>query len=423
LSRRSLAALALFIAAFLIYLNGFHYAGSGDTQPAELLPVTLLRRGDFDFREFVEPAAALPYWYQNRLGRVISIYPILPGLLNVPIYAVAGALGVDLYDQRIRLSMISAALISALSVAFLFLALDHLVRRRSTAVLLAAAYAFGTCAWSVASRGMFQHGPSLLLQSIALWLLARGDRASAAWSGLFLGLAVVNRPTNLLVAAPLAAIVCWKHRRRALAFCTLAAVPLLLRAMYARAYWGSPFSLAQADPFPAVSNFGGNAARGLAGLLASPSRGLLVYSPIFLFVALAIRPAWRSRRQQPLFLALLAGALAILLVTSKWTIWWGGHSYGYRLLIEMLPALILLLALAWENAVRDRPVWKAAFLACLGWSVFLQAFGARHQPTGFNQKLDEDPSVLWSLSESDVARAIRSAFPAAAAGGRGGSIR
>jgi hypothetical protein len=417
LNRRSLAALALFIVSFVIYLEGFHYAGSGDTQPAELLPVTLLRDGDLDFREFVKPADALPYWYQERLGRVISIYPILPGLLNVPVYAAAGALGVDVYAERIPLSMVSAALISALSVAFLFLALDRLVLRRSTAVLLAATYAFGTCVWSVASRGMFQHGPSLLLQSIALWLLARGDGASAAWSGLFLGLAVVNRPTNLLVAVPLAAVVLWKHRRRALAFFALAAVPLLLRAMYARAYWGSPFSLAQADPFPAVSNFGGNAARGLAGLLASPSRGLLVYSPIFIFVALAIRPAWRSRRRQPLFLALLAGALAILVVTSKWTIWWGGHSYGYRLLIEMLPALILLLALAWEDGVRERPARRAAFFACVAWSVFLQAFGARHQPTGFNERLDEDPSVLWSLPESDVARAIRRAFPIAA--GRG----
>jgi hypothetical protein len=414
LSRRPLAAFALFLVPFLIYLEGFHYAGSGDTQPAELLPVTLLRDGNLDFREFVDPAQTLPYAYQERLGRVVSIYPILPGLLNVPVYAAARAFGVDVYAERIRLSMISAALVSALSVAFLFLALDRLVRRRSTAVFLSSAYALGTCVWSVASRGMFQHGPSLLLQSIALWLLARGDGASVAWSGLFLGLAVANRPTNLLVAIPLAALVLWKHRDRTLAFSALAAVPLVLRAMYARVYWGSAFSMAQADPFPAVSNFGGNAARGLAGLLVSPSRGLLVYSPIFLFVALAIRPAWRSRRQQPLFLALLAGALAILLVTSKWTIWWGGHSYGYRLLIEMLPALILLLALAWEDAVRERPAWRAAFFACLAWSVFLQAFGARHQPTGFNEKMDEDPSVLWSPSESDVARAFRSAFPTAA---------
>ena len=418
MKRWSLAALAVFIVPFLIYLEGFRYAGSGDTQPAELLPITLLEDGDLDFREFVKPGDPLPYWYQERGGRIISIYPILPGLLNVPVYAAAGALGADLYADRIRLSMISASLISALSVAFLFLALDRLARRRSTAILLAVAYAFGTCVWSVASRGMFQHGPSLLLQSIALWLLTRGDGASAAWSGLFLGLAVVNRPMNLLVAVPLAVVVWWKHRDRAPAFAALAAVPLLLRAVYARVYWGNPFSMAQADPFPAVSHFGGNAALGLAGLLVSPSRGLLVYSPFLLLAAFAIVPAWRSRRQQPLFLALLTGALAVLLVTSKWTIWWGGHSFGYRLLIEMLPALILLMALAWDAVMTEHPARKAAFFACLAWSVFLQSFGARHQPTGFNQRLDEDPSVLWSLPESDAARAIRNALPRIGTGRR-----
>ncbi len=397
-------------ASFLIYLQGFHYAGSGDTQPAELLPIALLKNRGFDFREFVKPGEALPYWYQNRKGRVISIYPILPGLFNVPVFSAAKIVGADLFAQRVRLSMISASLTSALSVLFLFLALDRLAARRSTAVLLAAAYAFGTCVWSVTSRGMFQHGPSLLLQSIALWLLTRGDRASVAWSGLFLGLAVVNRPTNLLVALPLAAVVVWRHRESLLLFCALAAVPLALRSAYAWAYWGSPFSMAQADPFPGVSNFGGNAAIGLAGLLFSPARGLFVYSPIFLFVAFAVRPAIRTMRERPIFIALLVGATALLLVTSKWTIWWGGHSFGYRLLIEMLPALTILLILAWESRILEHPGPKMAFLACLTWSIFIHAFGARFQPTGFNQELDRNRAVLWSIRESDPALAIRNAF-------------
>lgn len=408
---RAFAALVLFAISFATYLNGFHYAGSGDTQPAELLPVTLLTDGDLDFREFVQPGNPLPYWYQERAGRVVSIYPILPGFFNVPVFAAARLVGDDLFADRLRLSMISASLVSALSVLFLFLALDRLAARRSTSLLLATAYAFGTCVWSVTSRGMFQHGPSLLLQSIAVWLLARGDRASAAWSGLFLGLAVVNRPMNLLVAVPLAVVVAWRHRDGLPAFCALAAVPLALRSAYAWAYWGSAWSLAQADPFPNISNFHGNALAGLAGLLVSPSRGLFVYSPIFLFVGFAVAPALRLRRQQPIFAALLAGALTLLLVTSKWTIWWGGHSFGYRLLIEMLPALTILLAVAWENFVRERLAWKCAFLICLAWSIFLQAFGARAQPTGFNQKLDGDRSVLWSLRESDPALAIRRVFP------------
>jgi hypothetical protein len=253
---------------------------------------------------------------------------------------------------------------------------------------------------------MFQHGPSLLFQAIALCLLTRGDSRSAAWSGLFLGLAVVNRPTNALIAIPLAAVVFLRHRERFTAFSALAAIPLALRSFYAALYWGSPLSMAQADPFPAVSNFGGNAAAGLAGLLVSPSRGLFVYSPFYLFAVLSIAPAIRRRREQPIYLALLAGASALLLVTSKWTIWWGGHSFGYRLLIEMLPALTMLLLLAWETTLEKSAWGKAAFLACLAFSVFLHGFGAEFQPTGFNQKLDEKRAVLWSVRDSDPVLAL-----------------
>jgi len=406
LRRRALERIAVFAIPFVIYLAGFHYAGSGDTQPAELLPVTLLNEGDFDFREFVDAGKPLPYWFRLQSGRVISTYPILPGLVNVPVFAAARVLGVDVYAQRERLSMITASLVGALSVLFLFLALERLAARRSAAVLMAGAYAFGTCIWSVASRGMFQHGPSLLFQAIAIWLLTRGDSRSAAWSGLFLALAVVNRPMNALVAIPLAAVVFLRHRERFAGFCALGAIPLALRSIYAALFWGSPLSMAQADPFPAVSNFGGNAAVGLAGLLVSPSRGLFVYSPIFLFAALAIAPAIRRRREQPIFLALLAGAAALLLVTSKWTIWWGGHSFGYRLLIEMVPALTVLLLLAWETTLGKRPWGRAAFLACLAFSVFLQGFGAVSQPTGFNQKLDGNRAELWSVRDSDPVLAL-----------------
>src|SRR5262249_13357800 len=157
----------------------------------------------------------------------------------------------------------------------------------------------------------------------------------------------VNRSTNILIVLPLAVVVALRMRRSALAFAAAGAVPVALRAVYTWIYWGSPFSLGQRSPFPEVANFRGNPYVGLAGLLISPSRGLLVFSPFFVFVVLAIAPAWVRRRDQPLPLALGIGALALLLVTAKWTIWWGGHSFGYRLLIEMLPALMVLLALAW----------------------------------------------------------------------------
>ncbi len=410
--RSALLPLAAFLVPLSVYLLGFRYVGSGDTRPAELLPITLLRDGDLDFREFVDPAEPLPYWYRDIGGRVVSSYPILPGLLNVPVFAVADLAGVDLGLRRDRLSLISAAITSALSVLFLYLCLDRLNSRRRTAFLFAMVYAFGTCAWSVTSRGLWQHGPSLLFLTAALWMLLRATPAAVAASGLLLGFAVVNRPTNFLLALPLAVAVWAKHRRAMPAFLGLAAVPLVLRSVYAATYWGSPWSLAQANTVPEVAHFGGNPLVGLAGLLVSPSRGLFVFSPVFLFVGLVIGPVIRRWREDPVALALLVGALALVLVTSSWTIWWGGHSFGYRLLIEALPALTVLGARAWEEQVRWRPGLKAVFVACVVWSVVVNGLGAWFQPSGFNQRMEEDPSVLWSIRDSEIAMMAQKAMAA-----------
>jgi hypothetical protein len=289
---RALPALASFAIPLVVYLAGFRYVGSGDTRPAELLPIALLRGRGFDLTGLIDPAEKYPYWYHRVGDRLVSSYPILPGLLNVPAFAVARAAGVDLEANRERLSLITASLLCAASAFFLFQALVLISSRRRDAFGLTLLYAFGTCVWSVASRAMWQHGPSVFLLTGALWLLLRGDRASAAASGLLLSLAVVNRPPNVLVAAPLVLFVLRRRREALPLFAALAGVPLLLHAAYASVYLGSPVSTGYWNPIPEVANFRGNPFVGFAGLLVSPSRGLFVFDPFFLFaIAGALSPS------------------------------------------------------------------------------------------------------------------------------------
>ncbi len=180
----ALSRLAPLIALFLplfVYNVGFRYVGSGDTAPAELLPITILHGHGFDFREFA--GADLPYWFRLERGRVVSSYPVLPGLANVPVYAVARLFRVDLSSHRLLLSMLSASGVAALSVLFLDLALTHVCRSEDAALFFALVYAFATTVWSVASRGAWQHGPSVLFLSIALWALLCGG-GTVALAGL-----------------------------------------------------------------------------------------------------------------------------------------------------------------------------------------------------------------------------------------------
>ena len=45
-------AVLAFAVPLAVFLIGMSYAESGDTKPAELLPISLLREGKLDFNEF-----------------------------------------------------------------------------------------------------------------------------------------------------------------------------------------------------------------------------------------------------------------------------------------------------------------------------------------------------------------------------------
>lgn len=404
---RWLFPLAAFVIPMLGYLTGLRYVGSGDTAPAELLPISILESGNLDFNEFVRLNEPLPYWFRRVGPRVVSSYPILPGLLNVPTYGVARALGLPLFERREMLSLLTASVISALSVLFLFLTLIENGMSRSPALFLSLAFAFGSCLWSVTSRGMWQHGPAVLFLSISLWLICRRSDRGEAWAGTFLALAVLTRPPMLLLAAPLAAAALLRRPRSIVAFTLAAAVPGVLHVWYTHAYLGTFLASGYWNAFPEVANFSGKPLAGLAGLLWSPSRGLLVFSPWFVFALPGILRGMRSKSpgRRALTLAMTAGIVATVALYSFWTTWWAGHAFGYRYLIELSPFLTMLVAFWWEGG-SSRGV-RVAFFVLLAWSLYVQFLGAWMQPSGFNELLDRDPGVLWSLRDSEVAISTR----------------
>jgi len=107
-----------------VFAAGWRYLKSGDTLPAELLPISVLREGNLDFNEF-EGSVDLPYYFVRHGGRVLSAYPVVAGLLAVPVYAAASLFGVDLFAQRQHLALAAAILITSGSVVFGF----HAIRR------------------------------------------------------------------------------------------------------------------------------------------------------------------------------------------------------------------------------------------------------------------------------------------------------
>jgi hypothetical protein len=150
---------------------------------------------------------------------------------------------------------------------------------------------------------------------------------------------------------------------------------------------------------------------GLAGHLVSPSRGLFVFSPIIPFLVWLVL---RNRSHLPMrpLVALAALTAGVhLVVASAWANWWGGNSYGPRLLTDIIPWLVLLAIAglaAWREAGLKGWFTRAVCATLLIISVAIHARGAfstdpywwASQPFG----LQEHPERVWDWRDPQFLR-------------------
>jgi hypothetical protein len=432
-ARVLLASLGV-LALFAVYVSDGRFVESTDTFGAELLPISILEQHNLWFDQYyvdptsdltgaaaVRPGSIAPevayrvtpetswehtaWWFSVVNGHVLTYFPILAGLINTPAFAVAAWMGIDLRANVIALTHITAAAVAALSVLGMYLCLVQVSTRR-TAVFLSVAFAFGTAVWSTNSRSLYQHGPSLLFLTSAIALLLTRRKRLVGLAGLFVGLAVFDRPSNAIAAAAIALYIVRTERKALRHFAALAAIPLALMLWYSMAAWGSPLAFGQGNP-PGVLLQQGEPFEALVGLLLSPNRGLLVFSPILIFSLALVVHALRLSGRPALLPYLLGSSVVTYAVYCFWPDWSGGHTYGYRYLIDILPSLMLVIAISWERVVAPRAALRAAFVAALLASIYLQGLGATTAPCGF----DDDPNDinyhherLWDISNGEIAR-------------------
>ena len=93
---------------------------------------------------------------------------------------------------------------------------------------------------------------------------------------------------------------------------------------------------------------------GFAGLLVSPNRGLLIFSPVVAFVPAGLPALIRDRWRSPAFWCFAAAAVQFV-VYGSYSVWWGGHTYGPRYMLDLIPLLVPAGALAAASVRRRRP--------------------------------------------------------------------
>jgi hypothetical protein len=412
LPRDRRTALVLALLAFLVYNANFHVIGAGDSYPARFLPFALWNHGTLyldPVREVTAQHRPNPYWIQpTPSGHFASLYPIVAPLLVSPLYLPAAlwvrATG-ETYERMSWLGRIleklAASAVAAAAVGWMFLLLRRRLEPRP-ALLLTLVFAFATATWVTGSQALWQHGTAELLAVGTLWFItAEPTTPNLLAAGALAGLMAANRPPDLLITAAFGVYALIRAGRRAGGFAAAAAVPGALAAAYNLTMFhrlsGGYGASGMVD-----SIFGHPLLTGLAGLLVSPGRGLFVYSPFLLFLPLLFHRVLADRSTRALTLCLAAGVILQLCLYACWD-WRAGMSYGYRLLTDLVPILIWMLAPLPASLGR---LARAAFALCCLVSVWVQAVGA-FQYSGISDLVINDPADVgmrnvWKLANAPI---------------------
>lgn len=410
-SSRLQSPFCLFVLLTLVYtLPPRSGPASGDIMPARYLPLSILREFNLDLDEFPGlDRKRLPYFLREINGHIVSAYPPWTALPAVPVYLLPVLGGISADSPFVAgLERLTAALVTALSAVVLFAALRRLTRP-PIAWSVALIYGLGTSSLSVSSQALWQHGPSQLWLALTIYYLIRGicEPQATPIAGGSLAMAIITRPSNLLIALPIAAYIIRERRHALPSFLLWALPPLLLFVGYNTVYFGSPFTTGFGAFVVTPGLFVRNVASfdyplhaGLQGLLFSPARGLLVYSPVLVFAVWGMVLIWRAPGLRALrYLSL--SPLPLLVVTAKWGMWWGGHSIGPRLLTDLMPILCVYLYPPLQ-ATSARPALRYAVVGLSVWSVGLHGLGAVSDGSWNRYPLDVDrhPERLWSWTDS-----------------------
>src|SRR5579863_6883396 len=225
----------------------------------------------------------------------------------------------DYLASHLLVEVTIGSAIVAIATALLFLTARGYLGM-SGSIALALLFAFGTSAWSTASRALWQHGPVMLMLCAALYLLSRAVNRPALlpWTAAPLAFAYFIRPTAGIVLALVGAYVFFHQGRQFAKWLLVAAAtaaPFLAHnlSIYHRplqSYFTPPWFLA---PTPGnlsaiLTAFAGNA--------VSPSRGLFTFSPFLLFSFAGVWLAFGRKWMTPLAYYLTAALTLHWIVLS-----------------------------------------------------------------------------------------------------------
>lgn len=370
---------------FLVVAGVYLSTGSGridsiDGQVRFEATAALLDLGRLQIRDPAIQFAGVP----AAQGRLYSPYGPAASVAAAPLVALGGLVADPRGELRRFLFSLTGGLFGAATAALLFLFLCELGLGQRQAVFWALAAAFATYLWPGAETVLDQ-GQHAFWTLLAVWLghlaARRDSQPLAAAGGLAAGVLVLHQ-IPFMLHLPVLGLATLENRAagaarttprgRYLFFLAAAGVGCAALMAYRLSVFGALFQPSPVNyPHPPLI---ANPLAGIAGLLLSPGKGLLLYSPALLLAVLGVRGLAQRSPGLVRTIAVLS-ALQLLFIGSL-SIWHGEWSWGPRYLLVLIPLWCLAMPFASVGSPRK---WLVATLLAAGLFVNLLGLAVVHE--------------------------------------------
>jgi hypothetical protein len=359
--------LAAIVAGVLLTASAVHMAPrhpDGDEPDYLIIAQSLLYDGDlqiennharFDYEAYHDGVVPPSYLQRGRNGRIYPVHAAGLPLLLLPGFALAGYPG----------AVATVVLLCTCGVALLW-RLAYLVTESAGAAWFGTAAAAGASAWFLHAFVVFPDAPASVLALVAVWAVLEPSRFRG-WRMAVPALALAwlpwmhTRYVIVSVGLGLAVLaVAMRHRTRTRVLLAWLIGPAATGALL----WFGFFWLVYGTPNPSApyGAYTQTAWRqippGLLGLLVDQQFGVLATAPVLVLAMTALAGAVRRRstddevqsRVVVLAWTWVATALAYLLLTASYRMWWGGLSAPARFVAPLVLPAGLFAALGWQRA-------------------------------------------------------------------------
>jgi hypothetical protein len=393
-------ALVALIPAVIVLAATVRYTNS-DPHGALLVTEQLLTNGTISVDAYGPDVYATSWNFVELDGRHYYYFPLGSSIGALPVVAIALVAGIDLPEKEGFLQVVTAALIASTSVLLMYRLGRFFVGRR-VSLALSLVFWLASPLASTGGTAMWSQSFAVVFGLMSLIAVAAATARPGRWTWVLLGsslfLAVLSRPTMTLLAVGSMVYVLLVARSIGLRSLALLTVLSLAFVGFNWQTFGrlvppyyEPQRLASLDPLV-----------GILGNLVSPSRGLLVFMPMVALIPLLalVRPRPGRARLRLLILA-LGWPVVTVIAVGRFPDWYGGWSYGPRLLTEIVPGLFLATVLVWPTAFRTvaARVLLGAWIVLAGLGFYVHTVQGLFNPWTLewnaSPEVNSTPDTLW----------------------------